>query len=352
MKNGGNICIELYNENIRVKSCIKYEKYDVNEIDKNRIICQIQKTGNTFFYIKNIDIEVENLKLPISQLNQLRRQAIEALEKALENSITRDYKGEINPILKLDKPQICERPKINLYLQKWDENIDYSKFDYHEIYVPFKDCIQNTKIRDCIVVLPTIVDKIYEKLIFANKQVFDQVKAVAITHSSQVELLQRLGIHKKIVADYTLNITNSLSQKAIKDMEIKRFTISTELDKNTINQFPEDLEKELVVYGRTCLMTSKYCPVGKNENCNLACQKGNYELKDRKDFVFPVVCDKINCHSKIYNSKILSTDYKSLAVDFVRIDLLNEKEDQIEKIISIVKSARKFSGTNYTNGNL
>ena len=84
-------------------------------------------------------------------------------------------------------------------------------------------------------------------------------------------------------------------------------------------------------------MTSKYCPIGKNGNCNQACQKGNFELKDRKNFIFPIVTDTTNCHAKIYNSKILSIDYKSINTNFVRIDILNESSQEIENIISKVK---------------
>lgn len=344
--------MELYNDEICVKSAIKCEKYDVNELDKNRILCQIQKTGNTIFHIKNVDIEVENLKLPISQLNQLRREAIEKFEIALENSIRRDYDDEIDLNLELDKHKNSEKLKLNLFLQKFDKNIDYEKLDYDEIYVSFKDLVNHAEMRNCIAVLPNIIDESYEKLISENKQVFNKVKAVMISHLSQIELLKNLNINKKIVADYTLNITNNLSEKVLKDLEIKRFTMSPELDKNAINQFSNDLEKELVVYGRTCLMTSKYCPIGKNEDCKQACQKGSYALKDRKNFVFPVVSDCVNCHARIYNSKILSIDYKEINIDFARIDILNETEAEIQKIISTVKLGQKFTGPDYTNGNL
>lgn len=335
-----------------MKSSLKYEKTPVNELDKSRILCQIQKTGNTIFQIKDVSIEVEHLKLPVSQLNFLRRDAIEKFEKALENRIQRKYENEIK--LEIEKKGVkkCQKPKINLFLQKFDQNIDYETLDYHEIYVPFKSLIGKPEIRDCIAVLPNIIEENYEKLIAENRNVFDKVKAVAISHISQIELLKKMNVNKKIVADYPFNITNCLSQKVIKDLGIERFTISPELDKNAINDFTNDLEKEIVVYGRTCLMTSKYCPIGKNEDCKLACKQGSYALKDRKNFVFPVISDCVNCHSKIYNSKILMIDDKQLDADFVRIDVLDETKEEMEEMISHVKSRKKLNGKNYTNGNL
>lgn len=347
-----NIYLELYNDKIHAKALQKKENYDVNALDNDRIISQIKKTGNTIFNIKNININVKDLKLPVSKLNSLRREAIENFEACLENSIRRNYDKNIELKIGHHENKKHTNPKVNLYLQKFDKNIDYSKFDYNEIYVQFKDLINEKNIRDCIVVLPNIIDEAYEKLISENIHIFDNVKAVAISHLSQIELLKKLNINKKIVADYTLNITNNISEKVLEDLKIERGTVSPELDKNAINDFDNDIEKELIVYGRTCLMTSKYCPIGKNENCNMACKKGEYELKDRKNFIFPVVSDSTNCHSRIYNSKILSIDYAGIDTDFVRIDILNETEEEIEKIISAVKKGQRLSGESYTNGNI
>ncbi len=342
----------MYNDSIRVKSTIKYEKYDVNELDKSRIICQIQKTGNTFFCIKEVQVEIEHLKLPISQLNALRREAIEKFEADLEKMICRKAKKEITLDFKNTKTQSNANLKINLYLQKWNENVDYSKLDYHQIYVPFKDLIKAGEMRDCIAILPNILEEQYEKIIRENRAILQQVKGVMISHLSQIELLKRLDFKQKIMANDTLNITNYLSEKVIQNLGISRFTFSPELDKKMISSFKTDLEKEVVVYGRTCLMTSKYCPIGKNANCGMACQKGEYELQDRKDFQFPVIADNVNCHTRIYNSKILSITPKCVKSDFIRIDLLHENEQEIQKIISVVKAGERFAGEKYTNGNI
>lgn len=337
---GENLCLELYNNEIDVKSALKYEKSDVNEIDKSRILCQIQKTGNTIFDIKNVEIEVENLKLPISQLNQLRREAIEKFEKALENSIVRRYDKAMDLEIPKVKKIAKVKPKVNLYLQKFDNQIDYAKIPYHEIYVPFKDLAKAGSLRDCIAILPNIIDKNYEKLIEENRAFFEKVKAVQISHLSQIELLKRMKIDKKIVADDTLNITNHLSEKFLQELRIQRFTISPELDKNAINEFGSNLEKELVVYGRPCLMTSKYCPIGKNGDCKMACQKGNYALKDRKEFVFPIVSDSVNCHTRIYYSKALTRSAREMPVDFLRVDVLQETEEEIQEIFSRINSEK------------
>lgn len=351
-KNEVGLNLELSNGKISTVSCIELEEFDLKPLENERIIVQIKKTGNTIFNIENIKIEVEELSVPVSKINNLRRIAIEDFEKALEESIVRKYTDNNHCQVNINKNVVPKDIRINLYMQKWDSSRNnISNLKYNEVYVQFKDLVNCDEIRDCVAVLPTILDETYEKLIKNNLQVFEKVKAVMISHISQVEFLKALGINKKIYADYKINITNNVSEKFIKDLGIERFTVSPELDKKGINEFETNIEKEAVVYGRICLMTSKYCPIGKNENCNGKCKNAIYELRDRKNFDFPILTDRTNCHSEIYNSKVISAEYKKLNIDYARIDIFNETAEEIEDIINKVKQNQKFTGKNYTNGN-
>ena len=337
------LIMELKNDKICTKTAVELEKTDLNELDKSRVLAQIQKTGGTIFNIKNVKIEVQNLKIPISILNSLRRTALEQFEQNLENSILRKYKEIIEIDISKNNTRAKKTPKINLYLQKFDERIDYSKFNYNKIYVQFKDLMKCKNLKNCVAVLPNIIDENYEKFILQNLSEFDKTEGIMISHISQIELLKNFNINKQLFADYSLNITNNLSQKVLKKYNIEQFTISPELDKNNIVEFSNDLKKEFVAYGRTCLMTSKYCVIGKNSVCNQKCKKNTYELKDRKNFIFPVISDCINCHSRIYNSKALYRNFENLDLDYVRIDILNENESQIQQIIEKIQTQMRKS---------
>ena len=53
---------------------------------KERIEEQLSKTGNTIFNVKNTEILMdENINIPISNLNNLRRNAVDKLEEELKN---------------------------------------------------------------------------------------------------------------------------------------------------------------------------------------------------------------------------------------------------------------------------
>ena len=99
-------------------------------------------------------------------------------------------------------------------------------------------------------------------------------------------------------------------------------------------------------------MNTEYCTIGTFKNCPAICKEGIYKLKDRIGFEFPIYTDKINCNNFIYNSKITSISSKDLNVDSIRIDILEENQEEIQNIINIHKRGYRLEGQNYTNGNL
>ena len=99
-------------------------------------------------------------------------------------------------------------------------------------------------------------------------------------------------------------------------------------------------------------MTTEYCTIGTLKECPGLCEKGRYKLKDRMGFEFPIYTDRINCNNLIYNSKITSISWKELNTDSIRVDILDENLEEIQKIINIHKRGDRLEGEDYTNGNL
>ena len=149
-----------------------------------------------------------------------------------------------------------------------------------------------------------------------------------------------------------MNVMNNHSIKELEDLGIERYTVSPETDKNTILSLNGNIEKELIVYGRTLLMTTEYCAIGIYKNCPGTCEHGTFKLKDRMGFEFPIYTDRINCNNLIYNSKITSIEWKEFNPNTIRIDILDETIEEINSIVNILKQGKRLEGQNYTNGNL
>ena len=67
---------------------------------------------------------------------------------------------------------------------------------------------------------------------------------------------------------------------------------------------------------------------------------------------FEVLPDNIQTVTTVFNSKITSLSPSDFNVDYARIDILHESINEINTIITTVKSGKRFEGKEYTNGNL
>ena len=83
--------------------------------------------------------------------------------------------------------------------------------------------------------------------------------------------------------------------------------------------------------------------------CN---SENNYYLKDRLNMNFRIIPDNIQTVTTIYNSKTTSISTNLFNIDCARIDIIDENIDDINNIVSVVKSGNRFEGKDYTNGNL
>ena len=330
--------------------------------DEERIKEQIRKTGGTIFEIENIEMNLEqNAFVPIKEINELRRKVLECLEELLRESIARKPKKV--EIKELGIKEKREKTKVALCLNLVKENYNYKNLNkVDRIYLPISEVMltknqekikEITNVADTYLYMPNIIRDEHKQIIY--KKIEDLVnnynmKGFVVSNLSQIEELKKYNL--EMIGNYTLNVFNDRTAKELEDLNFSTITISPELNEEEIKNIRTNLGKEFIVYGRTPLMTSEYCTIGTFKNCNGMCTKGKYVLKDRMNFEFPVYTNRINCNTTIYNSKITSIMWGNLKVDWIRIDILEENIEEINKIIEAHKQNQRLEGQNYTNGNL
>lgn len=269
--------------------------------------------------------------------------------------------------------------KISLLLNVLDINKNY--FDIHlseieNIYIPLK-FFGNKKYEKILkelsskskmyIYLPAIVKGNYNNLLYNNIENAIknyEIHGLVVSNIGAVKLLNSLFLNLnkefKIIANYTFNVFNSNTILELEKMGIDTFTISPELDKDTIDILCKKsvLPKELIVYGRTPLINMNYCLLGESDKCypkcSAPCKNENniFYLKDRLNMKFPIIPDNIQTVTTIFNSKITSISATNFNIDYARIDILEENVNEINKIIETVKNGKRLEGKQYTNGNL
>lgn len=341
-------------------------------LEKEKVISQITKTNNTPYYFKNIKIKLdENTFLPnIKALNELRRTALTLVEDFAKSKIQRATNKEFENMNYYNKTN--QEKSISLLLNKINLNEDYTSLQgINNIYIPLKFFTQK-KYEQIIndlsnkfnlyIYLPTIIKSNYRNLLAANIEKTINaynIKGFILSNISNFKFLKDFNTENfEFIANYTFNIFNQRTLAELDKLGINKFTISPELDKNTIDKFLEISNQELICYGRTPLMNMNYCPLGKSNRCYPECTmkcntNNNYYLKDRLNLKFPIEPDNIQTVSTLYNSKITSiapNDFENITS--LRIDILEENISEIQQIIDTVNKGEKLKGTQYTNANL
>ena len=365
----GNDTVELISNLIPVKA--------INSpITEERIIKQLSKTNNTPFNFAHINVDLEeNLHIPsISELNALRRNSLMEFENLLINKFIRNKKKISSPIETLTKssPIDCSNfriHKISLLLNILNLEFDYTNLkNIDKLYIPLKYFANNkynkilstlSNLFSIYIYMPTVIKDNYRNLFknnIENALKKFRIKGFVVSNLGTFELLKDFRYKYEFIANYTLNVFNSITANSL---NCNTVTLSPELSKKDLISLCNTIScnKELIVYGALPLMTMGYCLLGESNKCYPTCKSrcsssNKYYLKDRLGFSFRILPDNIQTITTLYNSKITSILYNELRLNSVRIDVLDETIDEINNIIEKVKNNERFEGENYTNGNL
>ena len=343
-----------------------------NPISKERLIEQLNKTTDTNFEFKQINIEMDdNIYIPkISSINALRRDALNALYQNGINNFTRILPSKLSSTELVHQHVFPSIRTYSVLLNSINNSMDYSSLkNVDRVYIPLKFFIKKefesklleiSQFTDCYIDIPTIVRDNFRNVFYNN---FDEkvnkfnIKGLVISNLSGIEFMMKYVGKLDIVSKYTLNIYNNHTIDELKKVRVNRVTISPELDTDTLIDLCNNssLPTEFLVYGKLPVMHIQYCPLGKSNKCyptcSMKCKTSNrFYLEDRLGYKFEFVPDNMQTITKIYNSKINSIDYSTFPFDSCLISITDE--DNLDEIIYNVKNNIKFEGKNYTNGNL
>lgn len=319
-------------------------------LSEEKIETQIKKLGNTPYEIDQLKINLdEGVSMPISLINQIRREAIELLDNARISVKGRMYKdNDIKYSPKIYSRNADNKSKIrvkvnNIEALKSILNLDIDMIYYEDVStIEQAMTMANANNKKLIYSAPRIVrNREYKRLEKSEEYCKDHVQISAL---GQVKYYKENSESVKFDVDYYLNPFNSETINHYKKEGAETVCISQELNLHEIKETTQytDLEIETVAYGYIPMMLSEYCPMGvvarsckKDKRC-ANCKESKYVLRDFKGEEYRVSQD-IFCRSTIYNSSanclINNLDELSEAgINIFRLDFTHETPELIEKI--------------------
>ncbi|MCC0627850.1 MULTISPECIES: DUF3656 domain-containing protein [unclassified Clostridioides] len=354
-------------------------------LNKEKIEAQIQKLGNTPYKLKEIEIDLdEGVSMPISVLNQMRRDCIELLDEERIKIKDRKFKKnrlKYQPVRTNKQKELNTVPKIRVKVKNLEQLEAVLKYDvdliYYEDISTLSKALQmlsstsmdsSTSIDSSISKesmssnnIDTLNENNSNTGVTNKKLMYSAPRIVRNKEYKQFEILDNIkGIdnvqvgnwgcmeffkEKDLNIDFYLNAFNSESINHFKDEGASTVCLSQELNLNEIKQTLKytDVEIEAVIYGYTPMMVTEYCPMGvvvrdcKKDKRVAKCKESSYALRDFTDASYRITQD-IFCRSTIYNSKVTCMldnlyELEEIGIDVFRIDFTVEDSEMVKKVI-------------------
>ena len=346
-------------------------------LDRERIIKNLSKTGDTPFKINEVNFEnFEDGFVPMAALNSIRRE----LTQDIQNYLIGKYKREkIATQINYDKKHSLKEAKNNLELEdkkasNMPETLIYVSNEQQlsaVLEMGFDNIAINPLMRECNISFNKYDVNIYLKVPNIIKSEFESVCEFIENNLGSIKgiitanlgIINRFNKRISIIGDYKLNVFNSYAGDFYKDF-LTGTCISAELNQKEIKEIGSKslLPLQIMVYGKYELMVSEYCAIGsvfgnksENQTCALKCTSGCYTLKDRMSEEFRINTDKY-CRSYIYNNvpvNLISnmTEILKNNIFCFRLDFIHENyEETLEVLRNYIKRTWSTEFKNYTRG--
>ena len=349
-------------------------------LTKEVVTEKVTKTGNTPFVFEKLEVTMDDdIFMPVNQLNQLRRGALEALEEAL----LKPYERTLPELVETSSAETDRQTTGNAIKEKQISRQSLSQTSGQqsagsstEVRVLIEDAEQlpavlkadfvDTVYLDCMLYtrenllrkLSEDIDRVHasgKKAFYVFPFIFRQqtslfyekimpelkklpLDGIMVRSLDEIAFIKEWGNGNwQMVTDSNLYTYSNEAAEYFYRLGMIQDTIPVELNRKEILR-RENSRSEMIIYGRLPLMITAQC-IHKN---TLGCmhQPKVLNLKDRYSVHFPVKNFCSECYNVIYNSLpvcLLKEDVtvKKIAPAALRLSFTTETEEETEQILTI-----------------
>lgn len=329
---------------------------------EERLLKQLNKTGNTPFYFDHLTVEIEGkCFVPVQTLNELRRMALEQMEERLLSPFYRtagrkdEEKKHLQPDEKnafADKTSEKNTEFCGFHVSLEDPNLLQAAISHPDVShisldacgfgaETWKEAVQacHENKKKCSLMLPQIFRTEAETYFRKHMKLlqtagFDEF---VIKSLDEITFLRENGpADTPMVSDANLYVMNHMAKEQMWDLGISRMTLPLELNSRELETLGCE-EMELYVYGYLPAMVSAQCIMRTTKGCTK--QPEFLKMKDRTGKDLPVKNHCRFCYNTIYNISPLSLLgqeklIKRLAPVMLRLAFTMETAEQMTEILN------------------
>lgn len=334
-KNGKNALLKMTSGDKSVKVVGDVPEKAINKpMTAESLTERLGKLGGTQFYANEVNITVDDgLILPASKINEMRREAVEKLNKTDKISFKYKAFNVVRDKAKNSTPYATASFKSAAQIP--------DKHPFKTVFIPIDSSVEDFVDNRAGVVLPRGLFGIENEL----KSKLEKLKKAGVNKAlcgniGSYQLCKDMGF--EVWGDFGLNVFNSVSANLV-----DRPILSFELTQSQINNINAP-DTGMLVYGYAPLMLTRNCPIKNDIGC-FECN-GHGHLTDRKGMKFPVICSDFPCVEMLNCVPTYMLDrLDEIHTDFIHFAFTVESEKQVENIISLYESGAK-PDFKYTRG--
>ena len=264
------------------------------------------KTGGTPFYADEMDCDLDDgLMIPASELNALRREALEQLTAARSDVQSHAFTDRAQRAFPRTRDRKIPTLRARLRLSQLTPEIAARCPD---LILPYEDIAEavasgKAKPEQLIVEIPRLLFEGTDAVL----EVLRQAKELGVTRAwcgnlGAIDMARNAGLSP--VGGYSLNITNSAAVQEYAALGLTDTELSFELPVTRARSLGGFLPQGILAYGYLPLMALRNCPIKAAIGCGKC--RGYESLTDRKGVRFTVDCGRHDGHprqvSELYNS--------------------------------------------------
>lgn len=352
----GNI-VEVKSESILTQSISQ-------PLNIETLSTQFGRLGSTQFYLREIEAKIDaNLILPISELNKMRREAIERLEFIRRQppnwKLTKGIRAAqlINVSISEDKHKNHDIPVLTVLVRTLDQFQTALKCGIKVIYCDFDNLQNYERVSELRDKFNSISGEKKVQLFFAPPRIFKDSETGILNKILSARpdgILARNFAHLEFfknipfILDFSFNIANPLSLGVFIDRwKPLRATTSYDLNVEQIVDFLNQSDPELIeitIHQHMPMFHMEYCLFCKflsngtnHTNCGRPCEKHTLKIRDRVGAEHPVLADSA-CRNTVFNSLAQTgaefiSDLLNAGARWFRVELLDESANLAEETI-------------------
>ena len=301
-------------------------------LSEDRAHTQIGKMGQTPFELRDFEFSAdENITLPVSELNRLRRECAELLQNKRGEVVSRETFSFEYPI---EKNKQKTTPYLAVEVLTKEQFLAVKNAD--RVLVPLSLWQEITPDKRCYVVLPKVV--LDEKFVEKQLSEIPAQYGVYASTSGMISLAKKLG--RRVCADWSNNIYNSVSASCFESCDT--LTLSPELSLSSVREIVRktDTPCEILCHGYQTVMTSRACLIrGITGKCD--CTKP-ISIKDKTGAEFTIIGDKDTHLNTVLNSRITFmadklNEVRKSGVAGIRLVFTTQSGEEAENTVKMYK---------------